>query len=67
MEDIYRLDSTGIAAQYKQEQYLKEAAEYRLRLSLSPTRNPWQMRRVDTQLRPSACCTQEGTPLHSYI
>ncbi len=67
MEDIYRLDSTGIAAQYKQEQYLKEAAEYRLQLSLSAARNPWPMRRGEPQLRPSACCTPEGTPLHSFV
>ncbi len=67
MEEIYRLDSTGIAAQYKQEQYLKEAAEYRLRRSLAAIRNPWQLRRVDTQLKPSGCCTQEGASLHSYV
>ena len=46
MENIYQLDSTGIAAKNKQEQYVQEAKEYRYRTHVLATRNPDELNSV---------------------
>jgi hypothetical protein len=44
MENIYQLDSTGIAANNKREQFLQEAGEYRYRIWALATRNPDELK-----------------------
>jgi hypothetical protein len=49
MENVYQLDSTGIAANNKREQYLQEAEEYRYRIRALATRNPDELKSVITR------------------
>jgi hypothetical protein len=44
MENIYQLDSTGITANNKREQFLQEAEEYRYRIRALATRNPDELK-----------------------
>ena len=67
MGDIFQFDTTGIAAKYKQEQYLKEAEEYRLRIRAAAGKNTERLQARRTQCRQPGCCASEEVSSQSCI